>query len=127
MTRVLVVDDDVSVAKLLATLLSEEGFEAIPITSGQRALEVARGTKLDVILLDLMMPVVSGSMVCEQLKADDATKHVPVIIISGDGRVEEKARHLGATDFILKPFDLDDVVNRVRKCCGDMTKVPADV
>ncbi len=74
MNKVLIVDDDPSVTKLLATLLSEEGFDPITTTSGQRAIELAKSDVPDLVLLDLMMPLVSGSMVCNLLKTDAATK-----------------------------------------------------
>lgn len=124
MNRVLVVDDDPAVTNLLATLLFEEGFSPITTTSGQEALQILRTDTPDLVLLDLMMPFVSGSMVCKQLKADEATKHIPVIVISGDGRAQKKVHEIGADDFVLKPFDLDDVINRVRHWCG-MKAVPA--
>lgn len=127
MNKVLIVDDDPAVTKLLAALLAEEGFDPVTATSGQAALDMLRTDTPDVVLLDLMMPLVSGSMVCSQLKTDSATKHIPVIVISGDGRAERKVRDIGADDFVLKPFDLDDVIKRVRRWCGEKVPGSSDV
>lgn len=125
MERILIVDDDPSVTRLLATLLTDEGYDAVPTTSGQRALEIVRENPPRVILLDLMMPVVSGSMICQRLKSDEATRHIPIVVISGDGRAPDKVREIGADDFLLKPFDLDDVIGRVRMWCDERTPAPA--
>ncbi len=110
MNSVLVVDDDPAIANLLGALLIEEGFNAITATSGQQALEIVSANPPDLVLLDLMMPKVSGSAICIQLKADPLTRHIPVIIISGDAKAAQKVLEIGADGLISKPFDLDEVL-----------------
>ncbi len=117
MARILIVDDDPSITNLLATLLEEEGYETVTANSGQRALEVVRRDPPDAVLLDLMMPVVSGSVVCQQLKGNEKTRPIPVIIVSGDGHADRKTELAGADAFITKPFELDTILDCVRKFC----------
>ncbi len=115
---VLVVDDDPALTGLLTLFLRDAGYETIAANSGQRALEMVLQQRPDVVLLDLMMPIVSGSTVCREIKSNEATKHIPVIVISGDGRADTKTADVGADACIVKPFELDEVLLNIRKFCG---------
>ncbi len=109
--RILVVEDDADINRLLTTLLSKEGYTVISAYSGSEAGMRLEAERYDLILLDLMLPGLTG----EELLATIREKYVmPVIVLSAKGR-EDKLRVLaeGADDFISKPFDIEDVKARV--------------
>ena len=104
---ILVVDDLPENTKLREAFLTHMNFTVDVASSEEEALEQVAKTPPDVILLDLIMPGMSGFEVCPELKSKDATRHIPVIIISGmsDREANVMALEAGADDFILKPFD----------------------
>lgn len=119
MTKILVVDDDPSLTGLLTLFLNDAGYKAIAVNSGKRALEMIKQDPPDVVLLDLMMPMVSGSVVCREIRASEATRHIPVVVISGDGKADTKWIEAGADACIIKPFDLDEILDYIKKFCGE--------
>lgn len=113
--RVLVVDDEQDIVDLLSYNLTKEGYDVVSAFNGEQALERAAGG-VDLVLLDLMMPVLDGFETCRRLKADPATASVPVIFLTArSGEVDEiLGLELGADDFITKPISPRKVVARVR-------------
>ncbi|KWT84201.1 response regulator [Candidatus Magnetominusculus xianensis] len=113
--RVLVVDDQPINVKLLDTILTRLGFEVLKAYSGQEALDIVHDTIADIILLDMMMPVMDGLETCRQLKADPLTSNIPVLFISALTDVSDKVNAFtyGGVDYITKPFQKDEVVSRV--------------
>lgn len=110
---VLVVDDTPSYIMLLNMILQKQyAVKAAP--KGDLALKIVRKDPkaVDLILLDIMMPVMDGFAVCEELKADPLTAAIPIVFISGKEEAAERARAiaLGAVDFIVKPFDASQVL-----------------
>jgi putative two-component system response regulator len=117
--RVLVVDDTPANLELLGDLLEASGYDVVRATDGEHALaEVARGDPFDVVLLDVMMPGLSGYDVCERLKREPSTHLLPVVMITALGDKEDKIRGIaaGADDFIHKPFDRAELLMRVKAC-----------
>ena len=114
--RILVVDDIPANVKLLEARLTAEYFEVISASSGQEALELAEREKIDVILLDVMMPGMDGFEVCRRLKALSATQHVPVIMVTALDQPADKVEGLnaGADDFLTKPVDDIALITRVK-------------
>ena len=115
--RILVVEDYPATVELMKSLLEAAGYEASAAYSGKRGLEAARAWKPDLILLDVMMPEMSGIEVCNQLKADPETSAIPVVIVSiraaeEDVRVGVKA---GAAAYMVKPFEPADLLALVKK------------
>jgi signal transduction histidine kinase len=112
---ILVVDDTHDNLRLLNRILTAHGYHVRPVLDGAKALSVAQNTPPDLILLDIVMPKLDGYAVCEQLKADDRTRHVPVIFISalGDTFDKVKAFSLGGVDYITKPFQEEELLARV--------------
>ena len=110
---VLVIDDDDSILDLLEYLLTDNGYRVRVARDGQEALNLVAHEQPDLILLDLMMPVVNGWEVMWRLRQDDETVHIPVIIISADQNVAKKANDLEAEDYIAKPFDVDEIVGKI--------------
>jgi len=112
--RILLVDDEYIYIVLLADTLDTD-YEIVYATSSATAIEIATSTKLDLILLDVMMPGLNGYEICTRLKEDDRTKDIPVIFVTslGDAGAETKGLKLGAVDYITKPFDPEPVKARV--------------
>jgi two-component system, cell cycle response regulator len=105
--RALVVDDNRLNRMLLGRALTELGVEPVEAENGLRALEIMAETPVDVVLLDLLMPVLDGYARLERLRADDALRHIPVIVITAVDELDSVVRciEMGATDYLPKPFD----------------------
>lgn len=105
--RILVVEDQDSIRRMIEALVKARGYEVEPVSSGAKAIEVALGSPPDVVLLDLMMPgQYDGFAVCERLRAEPSTRKVPIVIISAldDEQSRQRATQAGATAFFTKPF-----------------------
>ena len=102
---VLLVEDEPSQREVLSYNLTAEGFEVVVATNGEEALEAVAETPPDLILLDWMMPHVSGIEVCRRLKARPETRGIPVIMLSARSEEVDKVRGLetGADDYVIKP------------------------
>ncbi|MBP0440784.1 PleD family two-component system response regulator [Tianweitania sediminis] len=114
--RLLVVDDVPANVKLLEARLTAEYFEVVTASNGADALAICRTDKVDLVLLDVMMPGMDGFEVCETLKADPRTAHIPVVMITALDQVSDRIRGLdaGADDFLTKPVDDLQLMTRVR-------------
>ncbi|MCW6037154.1 PAS domain S-box protein [Spirulina subsalsa FACHB-351] len=113
--NIVVVDDTPANLRLLTTLLTQQGYDVRPAINGQLALSAVRAMLPDLILLDIMMPDLSGYEVCRELKADERTRDIPIIFISAlDNEVDKvHAFRVGGVDYIPKPFQQAEVVARV--------------
>jgi DNA-binding response OmpR family regulator len=113
---VLVADDDEDLCTLLRTNLEADGFVVLVAGDGRRALEIIESEKPDVVLLDIMMPVLDGYGVLERLSKDphDRTK-VILITAKASSRDRLQGWELGADEYVTKPFDLNSLLKRVRK------------
>jgi putative two-component system response regulator len=114
--KILVVDDLADNVRLLESFLAARGYEVHGANNGREALEFVAQAPPDVILLDLIMPGMDGFEVCQRLKSDETTRHIPVIIISGvsDKDANISAIEAGADDFLIKPFDSVFLDARIR-------------
>lgn len=113
--NILLVDDTPSNLDVLTAMLKETGYRVRPALNGELALEAVKASPPDLILLDINLPKMNGYEVCIRLKADDATKDIPVIFISALNDVDAivKAFEVGGVDYITKPFKLREVLARV--------------
>lgn len=114
--RVLIVDDIPTNVRLLEARLTAEYFEVLTASSGPEALEILAGTDVDIILLDVMMPVMDGFEVCRLLKSNPRTHHVPVLMITALDQPSDRVKGLeaGADDFLTKPVDDTQLMARVK-------------
>lgn len=120
MGKVLVVDDEVYILHILDFSLGAEGFEVITANNGELAIEKAKQEKPDLIVLDIMMPVVDGYETCRRLKRDPATKTIPVVLLTAKGRDVDKRLgfEVGAVDYIIKPFSPNRLIERIQEILG---------
>ncbi len=114
--RVLIVDDLLPNIKLLEARLSAEYFDVVSVTNGPEALELCHDGRADIVLLDVMMPGMDGFEVCSRLKADPATMHLPVVMVTALDQPADRVRGLecGADDFLTKPVDELVLIAHVR-------------
>jgi two-component system, OmpR family, alkaline phosphatase synthesis response regulator PhoP len=111
--KILVVDDEKKIAGIVKAYLEREGYRVITAYDGKTAVELARREMPDLLVLDLMLPQLSGWDVCRELRRDTA---IPIIMLSARDEVSDKivGLELGADDYISKPFDPKEMVSRVR-------------
>lgn len=116
--KILFVDDDELIIKTFKPELERSGFEVVTAIDGSQAISKAQSERPDAIVLDLMLPIMSGIEVLSKLKSDEKLKDIPVLVLTNYGTDEnaKKALSLGAVDFILKyRFVPSEVVNKVRE------------
>jgi DNA-binding response OmpR family regulator len=101
-----VIEDDPHIADLLQCALEDEGYEVL-IAIDDQALYLARERCPAVVLLDLMLPGMDGREISRKLRADPATKHIPIILMSASSEVRVAAKQLAVNDYLTKPFLLD--------------------
>ena len=112
--KILVVDDTPSNVKVLRTLLAVRGYTVITAENGQDALDKAASEPPELILMDVVMPVMDGYEACRRLRALPATKDVPIVMVTASGPQEKaKALAVGANDMIMKPVDPEAVLELV--------------
>ena len=112
--KILLVEDEASLSEPLAYLLGKEGFEVVVADTGTAAVEMFTRSGADLILLDLMLPGISGTEVCRQIRATSA---VPIIMLTAKDTEVDKVvgLELGADDYVTKPFSLNELVIRVKR------------
>ena len=117
--KILVVEDDESIRESTKDLLELEGYTVECARNGEEGIQALRrgGVLPDLILLDLMMPVKDGFQFRLEQVEDPTLRHIPVVILTADGHVEEKKQRMGATAYIKKPADIDAIIEVVKKCC----------
>lgn len=115
--KILIVDDEPDVVMLIERTLKSEGFHVVCAYDGIGALDLVASEKPDLILLDIMMPMMSGYEVCEQIKADPETQHIPVVCLSSAHTPDARAQSLrvGALTLITKPFMPAELIAQVKR------------
>jgi twitching motility two-component system response regulator PilG len=115
--KILIVEDEEHLLELESLLLTTKGYEVKGVLDGPSALELVASMKPDLILLDIMLPVMDGYEVCRQIKANDATRHIPVIMLSGKKSKKDlvKGEQAGADWYITKPFKSVMVIETIQR------------
>lgn len=114
-TRVLVIDDSPTIVALLKRMLQQNQFEVLEAFDAESGIEIARREVPGLIFLDIVLPGMDGFNALRTLRRDPATKHVPIIMISGNAQATEQfyVQRIGADDFMKKPFSRAEVFNRI--------------
>jgi len=114
--KILIVDDEVDILKMVDFNLRSAGFATLQALTGKDALRIARAETPDLILLDLMLPDIQGTDVCRQLKSENGTREIPVIMVTARGEEIDRVVgfELGAEDYVVKPFSPRELVLRVK-------------
>lgn len=117
---ILLVDNNPDTLNILTAILQGEGYVTDTAADGEMALKKVGAQQPQIILLDLMLPKISGIDVCRKLKKDHATRHIPVIIMTAKSNDEAKKGVVsaGADSYLLKPFDPADLLKQVKKFFG---------
>ena len=120
MTKVLVIDDEPVVRQVVNRLLTGEGYQVIEAPYGQAGYQLAISEKPNIILLDLMMPVMDGFQVLSKLKSNPETRPIPVIILTAkiDAESERRCMRSGAVDYIKKPWGPGELKDRIAMALG---------
>ena len=122
---VLIVEDDRNIAELLQLYLEKEGYAVITAEDGGKGLEKFRTIKPDLVLLDVMMPVMDGWAVCKAIRAES---QVPIIMLTAKGETDDKVSGLksGADDYITKPFEMKEVLARIEAVLRRVNGTPVE-
>lgn len=121
--RILVVEDTANIRQIVGYALKQQGYEVLEAADGDEGLRKARAEKPDLLILDAMLPGMTGFEVCNELKADEATRGLPILILTaitqGTGKSDEFWQKKSRADaFMSKPFKSKDLVDAVQKLIG---------
>lgn len=120
--KIMIVDDEENILELVKAVMEREDFLAIPVSSGKECLEKLKEIKPDLILMDMMMPEMTGKDTTKRIRENTKTKSIKIIFLTVARLSEvgmEELKKLNVLDYITKPFDNDDLVKRVRKVIGE--------
>ncbi len=118
--KILLVDDSTTVLLMERMILAKSQYEVLDARDGQEGLEKARAEQPDLILMDVVMPRLGGFEAVERLRQDDATRAIPVIMVTTRGELEsvETGYAAGCTDYVTKPINGLELLSKVRSCLG---------
>lgn len=113
---ILIVEDEADLVPALEFAFRRAGFRTVTVASGEQALDMIPDAGVDIVLLDLMLPGLSGTEVCQRLRADDRTRQLPVIMMTASVEVVDVRSGFaaGVDDYVVKPFHMKELVRRVR-------------
>ena len=114
---IMIVEDSQTDMQIAQSICADNGYETVTVVEGDKALETAIAKNPDLILLDVILPNKNGFQVCRQIKTNDATKDINVIIVSSKDQASDKfwAKKQGADDYITKPYDENDLLDAIEK------------
>ena len=115
--KILVVDDEPNIVRSLAFVFNKEGYQVSIAENGEEAMEMIRGSKPDILILDVMMPHKNGYDVCQEIKSDPGLKDIHVLMLTAKGQKGDRETALarGADEYISKPFSPIQVLDRVKE------------
>lgn len=113
--KLLLADDSITIQKVVELVLAEEDFEIKSVSNGEDALNLLEGFRPDVVLADIEMPKLNGYQLCDKIKKNPSTAHIPVILLAGafEPIDEELAAQIGADDSVIKPFESQELISKV--------------
>ncbi|MGV8879747.1 MAG: response regulator [Sphingobacteriaceae bacterium] len=110
--RIIIADDDPGILDAIGLMLEYEGYDVSTTLNGATLLEMKTGFP-DLILLDIWMSGTDGMEICKQLKQNEITRNIPIVMISASHDIKNAAMKAGADDFLAKPFDIDDLLTKI--------------
>ena len=115
--KILIVEDEEALLRLESILLAMKGYEVKGVMDGPSAVDAVASTKPDLVLLDIMLPGLDGYDVCRQIKANEATRHIPVVMLTAKNSNEDrvKGEQAGADGYITKPFKSAMVIETIQR------------
>lgn len=113
-TKVMVAEDDAGILEAMQLMLEDADYEVIAVEDGRKVREM-QDELPDLLLLDIWMSGMDGTEICQYLKNQDRTKHIPIILCSANKDTQQLAKKFGADDFLAKPFEMMDLLNKVEK------------
>jgi len=119
--KILIVDDEIACRRLIDWILQNQGYEVLGVGSGTEAIRKAIAEKPDLVILDVMMPLMDGFEVCKRLRADAITRRIPVIMMSAGRSLPDDVItgfRAGADDYLIKPFLPAELISRIHKVLG---------
>jgi len=122
--KILIVDDEKEILDLIENRLSATGFSVTTALNGSQALSKIREFVPDLIITDIVMPEMDGFALFKELKKNDATAHVPVVVLSARGKMKDTFLAMGADGFISKPFETNDLLKEVHANLGEVMETP---
>lgn len=118
-TKILVVDDDSGIGEMLKTLLEFNGYEVLVTEKPNETEDLVLNEDIDLVILDMLISGVNGTDICVSLKENDATAKTPVLMMSALHQAHIKCKNAGAEDFIAKPFEIDELVLKIKNILGN--------
>ena len=118
--RIMIIDDELELVNILKSVLEAEGHEVVGLSDSKNALDCITQYKPNILILDKMMPLISGDEIVMQLRSQAAFSNLPVIVVSGNFNQDSKIESLkkGASDYLVKPFSIPDFIQRVNSAFG---------
>ena len=118
--KILLVDDSATVLMMERMILASERFQIVTASNGEEAQERARAEMPDLILMDIVMPKMTGIQACRAIKNDPATKHIPIILVTTRGEAEsmEAGYDSGCNDYVTKPVNSAELLGKIRNLLG---------
>jgi DNA-binding response OmpR family regulator len=112
--KILIAEDDAGILEAMQIMLEDAGYEVMTTEDGTTVQNMTDDLP-DILLLDIWMSGIDGTVICRQWKSQDSTKHIPIILCSANRDTQRLAKACGADDFIAKPFEMTDFLNKVKK------------
>lgn len=113
----MIADDDTAILEAMQMMLEDAGYEVIATPDGNTVQNMLDGLP-DVLLLDIWMSGMDGTDICRHLKSQNRTKHIPIILCSANKDTRKLAKACGANDFLAKPFEMNDLLDKVKRYAG---------
>ena len=119
--KILVIDDDPTFVKLAATMLSANGYDVLTATEAPAGLEIAMKGSPDLIVLDVMMPIINGYNICRMMKSEEGHRDIPIILLTSRSAKEDlKIGHeVGADSYLFKPLNTDALLTKIQELLGN--------
>ena len=112
---ILVVDDDPDIGMMIKIMLEYHGYSVVLMQRAEKAEELLRTGNIDLLIMDMLLSGMNGMDICARIKQDKSLSHLPIIMISAHPNAKEISLQAGAEDFISKPFDMQDILSKIKR------------